>query len=55
MFCPNMQAMLARALYNNRIEMSKEEKRQFYDKYIKNMHIILEKDGNVSIGLGRNY
>lgn len=55
LFCPNMKTMLERALYNTRIEMSMEEKRRFYDKYIKTMHIILEKDGNVSIGLGSNY
>jgi hypothetical protein len=46
--------MMEEAYRVTRIEMSDAEKRQFFNKYIKPMHLIIGKDGNVSIELKRN-
>lgn len=31
--------------------MSEAEKRQFYEKYVKPMHLVIDKNGNVTIEL----
>jgi hypothetical protein len=53
-FCLNVNDMMEEAYRVTRIEMSDAEKRQFFNKYIKPMHLIIGKDGNVSIELKRN-
>ena len=47
----NVNDMLDEAIRATRIEMTPAEKRQFYDKYIKQMQLVIGEDGNVSIEL----
>lgn len=49
----NVHDMLRNAYLATRAEMSEAEKKQFYDRYIKNMRLEIDKDGNVSIALGQ--
>ena len=49
----NAKTMLDDALTATRIDMSPAERRQFYDKYIRNMKINIDDDGNVSLELNR--
>ena len=45
--------MFSEALHATRITMTDAEKRQFFDKYIRPMHLVIDPDGNVSIELNR--
>jgi hypothetical protein len=47
----NVNDMMEEAYRITRAEMSDAEKRQFFNKYIKPMHLVIGKDGNVSIEL----
>lgn len=47
----NVNEMLDRALWNTRIEMSAAERKQFYEKHIRNMSLVIDEKGNVSIAL----
>ena len=47
----NAKQMLNDALTATRIEMPVSEKKQFYAKYIKNMKLVIDDDGNVSLEL----
>lgn len=47
----NAKLMLNDALTATRIEMPVSEKKQFYAKYIKNMKLVIDDDGNVSLEL----
>ena len=49
----NVNDMFDAALRNTRIEMSPAERRQFYEKHIKNMTLTIDENGNVSIELKR--
>ena len=49
----NVHDMLHTAYLATRAEMSDVEKKQFYDRYIKNMRLVIDKDGNVSVALGQ--
>lgn len=52
--CFNIFDVLDEAYEVTRADMSTAEKSQFYDRFIKSMHIDLDADGNASIHLGRN-
>lgn len=43
--------MLEDALEATRITMSPVEQKQFYSKYIKNMKLVIDEDGNASLEL----
>ena len=43
--------MLNTAMTSARVFMSESERKQFYDKYIRNMYLEIDKDGNISINL----
>lgn len=47
----NARAMLEAACLATRISMSNVEKEQFYNKYIKPMHLVIDKEGNASVEL----
>ena len=47
----NVNAMMESAFQSTRIVMSDAEKRQFYNQYIKPMHLVIAKNGDVSIEL----
>lgn len=49
----NVNDMLHNAYLATRAEMSEAEKKQFYDRYIKNMHLVIDAEGNISIALGQ--
>jgi hypothetical protein len=49
----NVNDMLRDAFLATRAEMSEAERKQFYDRYIKNMRLVIDGDGNVSIALGQ--
>ena len=49
----NVNDMFAEALRITRLTMTEAEKRQFYDKYIRPMHLVIDSEGNVSIELKR--
>ena len=49
----NMEDILQKAIQNSRVTLSSAEKSQFWDRYIKPMHVKLDQDGNASIVLGR--
>lgn len=49
----NANEMLDEALRATRISMSTAEKRQFFDKHIKGMRLVMDGDGNVSAELKR--
>lgn len=45
----NVETMLNMAFAQTRIEMSKRERQQFYDRYIKTMQLVVDPDGSVTI------
>lgn len=47
----NVNDMMEEVYRTTRVKMSDAEKQQFYSKYIKPMHLVIGKDGNVSIEL----
>ena len=47
----NVKDMLDAALLATRIDMSPAAKRQFFEKYIKRMSLVIDEDGNASIEL----
>ena len=47
----NINDMMNTALRNARVDLSPAERNQFYDKYIRNMQLVVDVDGNVSISL----
>ena len=47
----NVKTMLQDALEATRITMSPAEQKQFYSKYIKNMKLVIDEDGNASLEL----
>ena len=47
----NAIEMFESALASTRIDMPLTEKRQFFDKYIRKMQLIMDKSGNVSVQL----
>lgn len=49
----NANEMLDEALRATRINMSPAEKRQFFEKHIKGMRLVIDGDGNVSVELKR--
>lgn len=50
----NVNDMLHDAYLATRAEMSKAEQKQFYDRYIKSMRLIIREDGMLSIELGQS-
>ena len=49
----NVNDMLDAAISATRITMTTQEKRQFYDKHIRQMKLVIDPNGNVSIELRR--
>lgn len=49
----NVNEMLDEALRATRINMSTTERRQFFEKHIKGMGLMIDGDGNVSVELKR--
>ncbi len=49
--CFNAIEMFDSALSETRIDMPLAEKRQFFDKYIRKMQLVMDKSGNVSVQL----
>ena len=47
----NVNDMMEEALLATRIEMSDGERKRFYDKFIKPMHLLIGEDGNVTVEL----
>jgi len=47
----NVNDMLEAAITATRITMTPAEKRQFFDKHIKHMSLVIDPDGNVSVQL----
>ena len=47
----NVNEMFHKALTATRINMTPAEQRQFFDKYIKKMHLVIDENGNASIEL----
>lgn len=45
----NVNDMFDAALRNDSIEMSRAERRQFFDKYIRSMSLRIDEEGNVSV------
>ena len=50
----NIQDMLRAVYLETMVEMTEGEKRQFYNKYIKPMRIVIDAEGNASIQLGED-
>ena len=46
-----MEKMLDDALTATRITMKPAERQQFYDKYIRNMRLVIDAQGNASLEL----
>ena len=49
----NVNEMFQEALRATRVTMTEAEQRQFYDKHIRQMRLVIDGDGNVSIELKR--
>lgn len=49
----NVNDMLREAYLTTRAEMSKAEQKQFYERYIKSMRLVIGEDGKLSITLGQ--
>ena len=49
----NVNELFEKALKATRIDMAPAAKRQFFDKYIKQMQLVIDEDGNASIELRR--
>lgn len=47
----NVNEMFHKALTATRINMTPAEQRQFFNKYIRKMHLVIDEDGNASIEL----
>ena len=47
----NVNQLLDNALMATRIDMTASEKKQFFDKYIRNMKLVIDNNGNVSMEL----
>ena len=47
----NVNEMFHKALTATRINMTPAEQRQFFDKHIKKMHLVIDENGNASIEL----
>ena len=45
------QMLLDREARENKTNMTPAEQRQFFDKYIKKMHLVIDENGNASIEL----
>lgn len=45
----NVNDMFDASLRNTRIEMSRAERRQLFDKYIRSMSLRIDEEGNVSV------
>ena len=50
--CFNINTVLQNAYFSTRAEMSDAEQRQFYNRYIKPMKLLIDDNGDVSIKLG---
>ena len=48
----NIKDILNEAFLSTRAEMTKTEREQFYNRYIKSMHLVIGDDGNLSIVTG---
>lgn len=48
----NVNTMLDYAFAQTRVKMSEKERKQFYDRHIKNMRLQIQPDGNLMIALG---
>ncbi len=51
LFQLNVNDMMEEVYRVTRVNMSEAEKRQFYEKYVKPMHLVIDKNGNVTIEL----
>ena len=49
----NVDEMLAKAFWNTRAEMTEAEEKQFYNKYIKGMRLVIAENGDLHIELGQ--
>lgn len=49
----NIDELLKEIYWETHIEMSPDEKERFYNQYVKNMHLKIDKQGTVSIELNR--
>jgi hypothetical protein len=49
----NVNDMLHEAYLDTRAEMTKAEQKQFYDRYIKSMRLVIDDDGTLRIILGQ--
>lgn len=49
----NINEVFDRALWETHIELTPEAKCQFYDKYIRNMTVLIDEEGNVSLALNK--
>ena len=47
----NVHDMFDEALRATRLTMPPDERRQFYERHIRQMRLVIDKDGNVSIEL----
>lgn len=50
----NINAILAEVYEATRADLSKSERAQFYERYVKPMHLVLSDSGEVGIRLGKN-
>ena len=48
----NIQEVLQAAYINTRADMSTSEKKQFYERYIRPMRLVIDPDGEVFVELG---
>lgn len=48
----NIQEVLQAAYINTRADMSTSEKKQFYERYIRSMRLVIDPDGEVFVELG---
>ena len=48
----NVQNLLQGAIISTRANLTEGERTQFYNRYLKPMHLSIDKDGNVSVELG---
>lgn len=47
----NAKALMKQVCMNSGIHMAEEEQRQFYDRYLKNMKLVIAENGDVSIAI----
>ena len=48
----NVNELLRQVLYDSMVEMSEREKKQFFDRYIKTMKVVINEDGMLQLRLG---